>query len=183
MFNKIKRYKKNYRFYQKELSNFTTVMKDTNNSIVIADQHLYNCMGYALGVFDDWLGLRSFEPSFADNDEEDIDYEYMQEVFYNCCEELEEDFAVRRVAGPDIELAANERLIAFRIGADDFHFARRNSDGVWTHKPGGMHIREMSEEELFGDVWSDYRMCPYVSEVAFFIISMQKGIDKYEISG
>lgn len=173
MFNVIKRrYKKNYRFYQKELSNFATVMKDTNNSIIIADQYRYNCMSYALGVFDKWLGLRSFEHSFADNNEEDIDYEYMQEVFCDCCAELEEDFSVRRVAGPNIELAANERLIAFRIGADDFHFARRNSDGVWTHKPGGMRIREMSEEELLGDVWSDYRVCPYVSEVAFFIISM-----------
>lgn len=168
-----KRYRKNYRFYEKELSNFKTVLKDTNNGIIIADQYLYNCMSYAFDVFDDWLGLRSFENSFVyDDDEDGIDYEYMHDVFCNCCIELEERFAVRRVAGPDVELAANERLIAFRIGADDFHFARRNSDGVWTHKPGGMYIREMSEDELFGDVWSVYRNCPYVSEVAFFIISM-----------
>lgn len=186
MFNSIKRhtnkqYRKNYRFYERKLSNFKTVLKDTNNSIVLADQYGYNCMSYAFGVFDDWLGLRSFDHSFADNYEDGIDYEYMEDVFCNCCIELEERFAVRRVAGPDIELAVNERLIAFRIGADDFHFARRNSDGVWTHKPGGMHIREMSEDELFGDVWSETRMCPYISEVAFFIISVQKGIDKYEI--
>ena len=129
-------------------------------------------MSYAFDVFDNWLGLRSFEHSFVDNYGYDIDYEYMEDVFYNCCIELEERFVVRRVAGPHIELAANERLIAFRIGADDFHFARRNSDGVWTHKPGGMHIREMSEDELFGDMWSDYRAYPYISEVAFFIISM-----------
>ena len=173
MLNIVKmRYKKNYRFYRKELSNFTTVMKDTNNSIVIADQCRYNCMSYAFGIFDNWLNLRSFEHSLVDNEEEDIDYEYMQEVFYDCCIELEERFSVRRVTGPDIELAANERLIAFRIGADDFHFARRNSDGVWTHKPGGMHIREMSEDEHFGDMWSDYRVCPYISEVAFFAVKM-----------
>ena len=169
MLNKIKQYKKYYKFYQKELSNFPTVMKDTNNSIVTADQYGYNCMSYAFGVFDDWLGLQSFDHS-ADFEEEDIDYEYMQEVFYNCCVELEEKFSVRRVYDPYAELAANERLIAFRIGADDFHFARRNSDGVWTHKPGGMHIREMSEDELFGECWSEYRACPYVSEIAFFVI-------------
>ena len=188
MFNSIKRYtnkryRKNYRFYEKELSNFKTVLKDTNNSIVLADQYGYNCMSYAFGIFDDWLVLRSFENSFVDFEEEDIDYVYMQDVFYNCCEELEEKFAVRRVADPDVELAINERLIAFRIGADDFHFARRNSDGIWTHKPGGNTIREMTEEELLGEVWSDYRAYPYISEVAFFIISMQIGIDKYEISG
>ena len=52
MFKSIKReYKKNYRFYEKELSNFKTVMKDTNNSIVIANQYDYNCMSYALGVY------------------------------------------------------------------------------------------------------------------------------------
>ena len=72
MFNSIKRhankrYRKNYRFYKKELSNFQTVLKDTNNSIVLADQYGYNCMSYAFGVFDDWLSLRSFEHSFADS--------------------------------------------------------------------------------------------------------------------
>ena len=171
MYNIAKRrYKKNYRLYRKELSNFATVMKDTNNSIVIADQHLYNCMSYALGIFDDWLDLRSFEHSFADNEEEDIDYEYMQEVFYDCCIELEERFAVRHVAGPDVELAANERLIAFRIGADDFHFARRNSDGVWTHKPGSDYILEMSEDELFDTAWGKHRCCPYISDIAFFAV-------------
>ena len=166
-----KDYRKTYRFYEKELSNFKTVLKDTNNSIVLADQYGYNCMSYAFGVFDDWLGLQSFDHSanFADND---IDYEYMFDVFCDCCNEIERRFAVRRVYDPYAELAANERMIAFRIGADDFHFARRNSDGVWTHKPGGMHIREMSEDELFGECWSEYRACPYVSEIAFFAVIM-----------
>ena len=178
MFNSIKRYankryRKNYKFYEKELSNFKTVLKDTNNNIVLADQYGYNCMSYAFGVFNDWLGLRSFEYSFADVCEDDIDYEYMHDVFYNCCVELEERFAVRRVAGPDIKLAINERLIAFRIGANDFHFVRRNSDGVWTHKPGGMHIREMSEDELFSDAWSENsRQYPYISEIAFFAVKI-----------
>ena len=176
MFNSIKRhinkqYKKNYRFYEKELSNFKTVLKDTNNSIVLADQYGYNCMSYAFGVFDDWLGLQSFDNS-ANFEDNDIDYEYMFDVFCDCCNEIERRFAVRRVYDPYAELAANERMIAFRIGADDFHFARRNSDGVWTHKPGGMHIREMSEDELFGECWSEYRACPYVSEIAFFAMIM-----------
>ena len=39
-----KLYKQTYRFYEKHLSNFKTVMKDTNNSLIIADQFDYNCM-------------------------------------------------------------------------------------------------------------------------------------------
>ena len=132
-------------------------------------------MSYAFGVFDDWLGLQSFDHS-ANFEDNDIDYEYMFDVFCDCCNEIERRFAVRRVYDPYAELAANERMIAFRIGADDFHFARRNSDGVWTHKPGGMHIREMSEDELFGECWSEYRACPYVSEIAFFAVIMQEVI-------
>ena len=37
-----KLYKQTYRFYEKHLSNVKTVMKDTNNSLIIADQFDYN---------------------------------------------------------------------------------------------------------------------------------------------
>lgn len=174
MFNHIrKQYKQKYRFYQKELSNFKTVMKDTNNSLVIADQYNYNCMSYAFGVFDNWLCLDAFEHSIVEGGVYDeVDYDYLADVFYDCCCELENRFAVRRVSGPDAVLAENERMIAFRIGADDFHFARKNSDGTWTHKPGSDYIREMSEEELLGVAWSRHRYCPYISEIAFYAVIM-----------
>lgn len=166
----IKRYRKNYRMYQKELSNFKTVLKDTNNSIITANQYDYNCMSYALGEFDSWLVLYAFDHSFMEDNYEEIDYACMAGVFKDCCEELEERFAVRRLTGPNDELNSNERMIAFRIGVDDFHFARRNSDGVWTHKPGSNTIREMTEDELLGEVWGDYRTYPYISEIAFFAV-------------
>ena len=47
-----KMYKKGYKFYKNELSNFKTVMKDTNNNLISADQYDYNCMSYAFGIFD-----------------------------------------------------------------------------------------------------------------------------------
>lgn len=172
MFKMLKRaYKKNYRFYEKELSNFKTVMKDTNNSIVIANQYSYNCMSYALGVFDSWLSIQAFDNSYVYEDDK-IDYDYLKEVFWDCCVELEERFAVRRLIGPKDKLKKNERMIAFRIGADDFHFARKNSDGTWTHKPGAKTIREMTEEELLGDAWSKHRNFPYISEIAFFAVKI-----------
>lgn len=172
MFNHIKReYKRKYRFYRKELSNFKTVMKDTNNSLVIANQYDYNCMSYALGVFDSWLCIDAFEHSF-NYDEDEVNYEYMDDVFYDCCIELEERFAVRRLSGPNANLTESERMIAFRIGADDFHFARKNSDGTWTHKPGRDYIRTMSEDELFDVAWCKHRHCPYISDIAFFAVKM-----------
>ena len=171
MFNRIKRqYRRNYKFYEKRLSNFKTVMKDTNNSLVIADQFNYNCMSYALGVFDSWLRIDAFRYSFAERNYSEVDYETLDDVFYNCCLELEERFAVRRLSGPHANLTENERMIAFRIGADDFHFARKNSDGTWTHKPGSDYIREMSEEELLDTAWCTHRRCPYISDVAFFAV-------------
>ena len=163
-----RRYKKTYKFYKNMLSNFSTVLKDTNRNLITATQCDYNCISYALGVYDDWLAIDAFAHSTF---EDGVDLEEMNHIFHECCVELEMEYAARRLTGPEAELAANERMIAFRIGGDDFHFARRNSDGVWTHKPGANYIREMSEEELFGECWSEHRQYPYISEVAFFAVA------------
>ena len=164
--------KDTYNFYKENLSNFKTVLEDTHNSLVFADHWDYNCMSYAFDVFDDWLELAEFTYSLKSSWlGGKIDYEQLNQTFIACCTEIEERFAVRRLADPYVELAANERMIAFRLGADDFHFARRNSDGVWTHKPGCNTIREMSEDELFGEEWCEDRTYPYISEIAFFAVA------------
>ena len=165
-----KLYKQTYRFYEKHLSNFKTVMKDTNNSLIIADQFDYNCMSYALGVYNDWLCIDAFRHSFAENSFDEVDYDLLEEVFYDCCLELEERFALRRLSGPNAELTEDERMIAFRIGANDFHFVRKNSDGTWTHKPGCDYILEMDEDELFDTEWGRHRSYPYISDIAFFAV-------------
>ena len=65
-------------------------------------------------------------------------------------------------------------MIAFRIGATDFHFARKNSDGTWTHKPGEDLICEMSEEELLSDAWcEETRDFPYISSIAFYAVKIK----------
>ena len=169
-------YKETYEFYKNELSNFETVMKDTNNNLVTADEDCYNCMSYALGVFDDWLGLDTFDFSFTeeDNENEDIDYELLNEIFFACCIEIEDNFNVRRLIDSSSPIEEDERLIAFRVGANDFHFARKNSDGTWTHKPGCGYIREMPEEELFSEAWCTQRRYPYISEIAFFAVKIEE---------
>lgn len=165
-------YKRQYKFYEKELSNFKIVMKDTDNCLVSAHRYDYNCMSYTLGVYDEWLLLNAFDSSVDYNTDDDIDYDYLEDIFEDCCQELIWRYKLRRLSSSQDQLEANERMIAFRIGADDFHFARRNSDGTWTHKPGQNYIRKMSEEELLSTSWSITRSYPYVSEIAFFAVKI-----------
>ena len=101
------------------------------------------------------------------------DYEYLKDIFEDCCQELIWKYNLRRLSSSQEQLKTNERMIAFRIGADDFHFVRKNSDGTWTHKPGQNYIRKMSEEELLSDAWSeDTRIYSYISEIAFFAVKI-----------
>lgn len=158
-------YKRQYKFYEKELSNFKTIMKDTDNHLVSAHQYDYNCMSYALGIYDKWLLLESFHHSVDD-------YDYLEHTFDDCCQELADRYKLRRLFNLEEKLEPNERVIAFRIGATDFHFVRQNSDGTWTHKLGEECVETMSEEELFSNAWSDYKEYPYISEIAFFAVKM-----------
>ena len=129
-------------------------------------------MSYAFGVYDEWLTLNSFTYSYNwDEETDNIDYDCLDKVFFDCCQELVERFKARRLETAYDEIGKNERMIAFRIGGDDFHFARQNSDGTWTHKPGSNYIREMNKYELFGDSWSEHRQFPYISDIAFFAIA------------
>lgn len=145
-------------------SNSDVIIKDTKSLVLSYHQEGYNCFGYAMNYFD-WLDL----DSFWYNDEED--YEELSDIFEECCQELERRFELRRVWDPETRVGANEYLIAFRIGFDDFHFVRRLSDGTWSHKPGHNHIRHMSEEELLSDCWGDYDTCKYVSDIGYFIVN------------
>ena len=163
---KFKRFRKEnlksqYDFYSNNLSNFRTVLKDTKGKVARTENGIYNCMSYALGVFNDWLDLDEFTWS-DDGDELEI-------IASNCAAELE-DYGCRPLNSHLDHLEEGERMIAMRIGHDDFHFARLNSDGIWTHKTGGGTIKVMSEEELLGDCWCSSRMCPYISTVYFFAI-------------
>ena len=169
-----KEYKRNYRFYEKRLSNFKTVLKDTNNRLISADGYDYNCMSYAFDIYDEWLELDSFAHSCDLEEDDYVDYDALDKVFFDCCQEIVERFNARRLETECDELKENERLIAFRVGGDDFHFARKNSDGTWTHKPGSNYIREMSIYELKSDMWSEHRDFPYISEVAFFAIKTER---------
>lgn len=156
--------KSQYDFYSNNLSNFRTVLKDTKGKVARTEDGIYNCMSYALGVFNDWLNLDEFLYS------EDFDEERLEDIAYCCAAELENNYNCRPLNSHLDHLEEGERMIAMRIGYDDFHFARLNSDGVWTHKTGCGTIKVMPEEELLGNCWCSSRMYPYISTVYFFAI-------------
>jgi hypothetical protein len=163
-------------FYLDEIrqynSNSETIIKDAPG-VLRYSRFDYNCFGYAVNFYD-WLDIESFI-YLADKYEDDFDI--LNNMFEDCCDELEDRYGLRRCRSTDVHLEANEHLIAFRVGFDDFHFARLNSDGLWTHKPGSGYIREMTEFE-FNTAWCPTRTYPYVSDIAYFIVG--KGTNFYE---
>lgn len=142
--NAFNRYE-NIREIRKYNSNHSILIKDAPG-IQKYGMWTYNCFGYALGYYD-WLDLHSF--SWLESEEYATEDDLLN-MFEDCCAELEDRYQLTRVYDANIKLPSNQHLIAFRVGYDDFHFARRNSDGTWSHKPGRNYIRPMSEEELFG---------------------------------
>lgn len=156
-------------YYRSHLSNYAIVQKDTGNILTRKPNWDYNCYGYAVGFYD-WLDLDSF--CYMGDDEDDRDA--LEMMAAECANEVEMALKnCRQIIGPS-HAKPNERVFALRVGYDDFHFARLNSDGIWTHKPGGNTIREMTEDELYGDEWCPQREYPYISTIYFFAIKKGK---------
>ena len=126
----------------------------TNNDL--AQQ---NCMGYAFNQHD-WLDLDAFYNSHSTKD--------MLEIFEDCCQELCNHYSCRPVLSP-ASANKNERVIAFRIGPTDFHFARLDK-GRWTHKPGMFPIKSMSKSELTSDSWVNLSGTVYNSPIRYFAL-------------
>lgn len=169
--------KGNKYYNEKELrehnSNYQVIIKDTRKQVLNYSRYAYNCMGFALGIFD-WLNLESFRDDGYYQDEE-----WLKETFEDCCQELEEVYHLRRLKRPVVD-SPEERVIAFRIGFDDFHFARLNSDGTWSHKPGRNYIRPLTDEEIDGAPWcKQERICPYISEIAYFAVPVNRKEEYY----
>jgi hypothetical protein len=51
------------------------------------------------------------------------------------------------------ELKKNEYAIAYRMGAEDFHFMRRKRNGHWYHKMGMCTIQPILKEDVFSPCW------------------------------
>ena len=154
-------------YYSNSLRNFSNVCKDTGNAIITHDDMWYNCFGYAIGTYD-WEDCEDFidysEFSYAAL--KDLSEEYMlNENLMIMLDYLLERFTTARRIFCISDATSAERVIAMRVGLDDFHFARLGSDGIWTHKPGRGCVREMTDEEFWSDCWCRETAFHYTSEI------------------
>ena len=149
------------------------------------DTDAYNCGGFALGTYSWYVPYRSDEQrqiyerwaniqmwldaaEDADNTADRID---ARETVHICVvsllnlfvKRILEDFpSVRRVQTFE-EIKPDERIILFRIGADDFHFIVSFDHKHWWHKYGWNYIEELCEDEVLDTEWANGR---YFSPIA-----------------
>lgn len=149
------------------------------------DTDAYNCGGFALSTYSWYVPYRSDEQmniydrwdniqmcldvaEDADNTADRID---ARETVHICVvsllnlfvKRILEDFpSVRRVQTFK-EIKPDERIILFRIGADDFHFIVSFDHKHWWHKYGCNYIEELCEDEVLDTEWANGR---YFSPIA-----------------
>lgn len=143
------------------------------------DTDAYNCGGFALSTYSWYVPYRSDEQmniydrwdniqmcldvaEDADNTADRID---ARETVHICVvsllnlfvKRILEDFpSVRRVQTFK-EIKPDERIILFRIGADDFHFIVSFDHKHWWHKYGCNYIEELCEDEVLDIEWANGR--------------------------
>lgn len=149
------------------------------------DTDAYNCGGFALGtyswyvpyrsdeqanIYDRWANIQMWLDAAedADNTADLIDASvtantYVVSLLNLFVKRILEDFpSVRRVQTFE-EIKPDERIILFRIGADDFHFIVSFDHKHWWHKYGCNYIEELCEDEVLDTEWANGR---YFSPIA-----------------
>lgn len=124
-----------------ELNNLKS--RNINNT----SKDIYNCGGYALGIFN-WFLPYGEENQFV-YQEHFKKYalrmvKYMIKLF---------DGKLRIIKSLD-ELKENENAIAFRCCSHDFHFMVRKDNKRWYHKRGSCpRIETIQQENVFNKGW------------------------------
>lgn len=154
-------------------------MRKNSNRFKRKNKRGYNCGGYALGTYD-WFV--PYSCSYSDEDLEDDVEEFWRECEYNiddynvmaerCINEMIYYFngklrEIKKVS----DAKADERVIAFRFGAGDFHFMIKGRKGHQWHSKMGANdsIDTFSEEYVMSDPdWGDI----YLSDT--YLLAMSK---------
>ena len=161
--------------YLFKIFNYKELLHETSNSILTLDRYDYNCGGFALGTFD-WYVPSSYEEDYDNETIEQIEVTDIRQEYYNsrldhydACDEIANYFiknmcndliGVREIEA-ESELKENEYLVAFKAAIDDFHYARRLSNGRWFHKMGSCEITEIQETQVYDDTWWLRMTCGY----------------------
>ena len=134
------------------------------NKIDFFDRCYFNCFGFAMGI-PQWLRLYSWEEVWINDFDEVEDWkESLADVFYDCCEEIEERFDNVRRINKEEDAKRNEIVFFFRLAQDDYHFVMKVGNRYF-HKTGGNPtLKEMTKEQVYSDSWCGR----YDSDIAIF---------------
>lgn len=135
---------------------------ENRRNIKNTQKNRYNCGGYALGTFSWYCPYGEEFDAQARYDGCDYFYTNMPKEELDKEADTFADNMVKEFNGKvriiqDIkDLKGSEYAVAFRTGADDFHFVKRTKGGQWLHKRGGYwRIERMSKKDVFSAEWCD----------------------------
>ena len=128
----------------------------------------FNCQGFAFGTYQwDYPYDQAYKSVMftADEDNYYLIDEYL-DITVNWL--LNYYSSQLRVIDNIKEVEQGEEVIAYRVGAHDFHFMKRKSNGKWYHKPGASPIQSVTQKEVFSKVWKNRSGTTYTSELVLF---------------
>lgn len=128
----------------------------------------FNCQGFAFGTYQwDYPYDQAYKGVMftADEDNYYLIDEYL-DITVNWL--LNYYSSQLRVIDNIKEIEQGEEVIAYRVGASDFHFMKRKSNGKWYHKPGTSPIQSVTQKEVFSKVWKNRSGTTYTSELVLF---------------
>ena len=161
--------------YILKLPNYPELLRETTHRVMVKDPDLYNCGGFALGIFN-WYRPYTWNENTEETNDETI-YDIREDIDYGadydeCCTKIAhimiktmENEGLCRCIEDSSELKKGEYLVAFKASYDDFHYARRLSNGRWFHKMGCSNIEEISEDKVYSYKWWNELYCNYAGDL------------------
>ena len=130
--------------------------------------HDFNCQGFAFGTYEwDYPYDQAYRNvMFTANEDDD----YFINEYLNITVNWLLDYYCNQLRLIDNvkDAKEDEEVIAYRVGATDFHFMKRKSNGKWYHKPGANSIRVAKQKEVFSKVWINASGTKYTSDIVLF---------------
>lgn len=143
-------------------------LKETGNDILKERTTSFNCGSFALNQFY-WYRPYSHGDmeECLQNIRDEYDYGSLDDYDILCnllarnfVKYMEYDVHCREISSED-ELEDDEYLVAFKASYNDFHYARKFSNGQWYHKMGSQRIEPVTEEEVYSYSWWNDLSCEY----------------------
>ena len=166
--------------YILDIPNYKELLREASHRAITDDLDDYNCGGFALGTFDwyvpySWYdGCEEVCDLRADIDEGYIDeYDGVTRIAELFIENMVSLGLCRQVNGLE-DLEKDEYLVAFRASYNDFHYARRLSNGRWFHKMGYSEIQEITLADVLDDYWWKNLGCYYTGKLFFLAVKYNK---------